>query len=64
MEARLTTTFRCVKDRYTGQATGEKFLLRYDRATGMLNEVTFDGEAAGFTDETKTTDGEDKESDF
>jgi twinkle protein len=62
---RLTTIFRCVKDRYTGQANGETFLLRYDRETGMLDEadpVAPNGEAHGFTDE--TTNGENTNSDF
>ncbi len=35
---RSTTTFRVLKDRYTGQATGEVFFLRYDAKTGRLNQ--------------------------
>jgi twinkle protein len=35
---RSTTTFRVLKDRYTGQATGEVFFLRYDAASGKLFE--------------------------
>ena len=35
---RQTTTFRVLKDRFTGQATGEKFGLRYDKYTGILTE--------------------------
>lgn len=35
---RQTTTFRVLKDRYTGQATGEVFFLRYDAQTGRLFE--------------------------
>lgn len=35
---RSTTTFRVLKDRYTGQATGEVFFLRYDAASGRLFE--------------------------
>lgn len=35
---RSTTTFRIVKDRYTGQATGAIFHLRYDPVTGMMYE--------------------------
>jgi twinkle protein len=31
-----TTTFRVLKDRYTGRATGKTLLLGYDRDTGML----------------------------
>lgn len=34
IEERSTTTFRILKDRYTGQATGNTFLLGYDPATG------------------------------
>lgn len=36
---RQTTTFRILKDRYTGRATGEVFYLGYDSQTGMLAEV-------------------------
>lgn len=32
------TTFRILKDRYTGDAAGITFGLAYDRATGLLNE--------------------------
>ena len=39
---RCTTTVRVLKDRYTGRATGECFFIRYDRDTGMLNEVSAD----------------------
>lgn len=35
---RQTTTVRVLKDRYTGQATGEVFFLRYDTKTGILHE--------------------------
>jgi twinkle protein len=35
-EERSTTTFRVLKDRYTGQATGELIFLGYDRDTGRL----------------------------
>lgn len=37
-EERHTTTVRIIKDRYTGKATGEKFRLGYDHATGRLYE--------------------------
>lgn len=36
MEERQTTTFRVLKDRYTGQATGEVIYLRYQQDTGRL----------------------------
>lgn len=39
-DERLTTTFRVLKDRYTGQATGHVFRLKYDLATGTLIETT------------------------
>jgi twinkle protein len=35
-EERQTTTFRILKDRYTGQATGQLIKLGYDRITGRL----------------------------
>lgn len=35
---RQTTTFRVLKDRYTGQATGETFFLRYEADSGRLRE--------------------------
>jgi twinkle protein len=40
-EDRLTT-FRCLKDRNTGQATGKTLLLDYDHETGLLSETTLD----------------------
>ena len=43
---RHVTRVRCLKDRYTGRATGQMFYLRYDAATGRLHETDnpFDGE--------------------
>ncbi len=38
MTARHTTTFRILKDRYTGQSTGMTFFLGYDADTGLLYE--------------------------
>jgi twinkle protein len=35
-ETRQTTTFRILKDRYTGQSTGEVFYLGYDKQSGTL----------------------------
>lgn len=35
-EERSITTLRCLKDRYTGRATGETFLLGYDQERGLL----------------------------
>lgn len=51
---RQTTTFRVLKDRFTGRATGEVIYLGYDHDTGMLHEVSGEGmsptsaEDAGF----------------
>jgi len=38
---RRTTTFRCLKDRFTGSATGEIFFLQYDQASGRLSETAY-----------------------
>lgn len=35
------STFRCVKDRYTGRANGNTMCLRFDRETGQLIESEF-----------------------
>jgi twinkle protein len=35
---RTTTTFRVLKDRYTGNSTGSTFYLGYDKETGILHE--------------------------
>jgi twinkle protein len=51
------TTFRVLKDRYTGDATGVTFGLSYDRETGRLHECelpTDDGD--GFKDESASGD--------
>lgn len=58
---RRTTTFRVLKDRYTGQATGETFLMLYNPDTGMLEEKEGARSASnmGFAEE-----GDDKPSDF
>jgi twinkle protein len=36
---------RVIKDRFTGQATGKTFHLRYDPITGLLNPIDPDVEA-------------------
>ena len=41
-EERQTTTFRILKDRYTGQATGKTFLLGYNVEKGRLIEKDAD----------------------
>ena len=51
---RQTTTFRVLKDRYTGQATGSLLYLGYDSVTGRLNETTKPLEKGTFKDETET----------
>jgi twinkle protein len=50
---RQTTTFRVLKDRYTGQATGKTILLGYDQESGRLHETTgeFDQDGPGFPDD-------------
>jgi twinkle protein len=35
------TTFRCLKDRYTGRATGNTMCLAYDQDTGLISESEF-----------------------
>jgi twinkle protein len=37
-EDRALTTLRCLKDRYSGSATGLTWALRYDANTGLLSE--------------------------
>jgi twinkle protein len=51
---RATTTLRCLKDRYTGRATGKKMYLGYDQENGMLYETVAPDAAEhnGFKDET------------
>lgn len=51
-QARHTSTIRILKDRYTGQATGKVFYLRYNPNTGKMNEVTGDDFGEEFEDET------------
>jgi twinkle protein len=38
MAVRTTSTFRCIKDRLTGQSTGQTFWLRYDPLTSLQEE--------------------------
>jgi twinkle protein len=35
------TTLRCLKDRYTGRATGKTITLAYDTTTGLISECLF-----------------------
>jgi len=39
VDERKKTILRCLKDRFSGQATGKTFSLRYDSDTGLLKEV-------------------------
>jgi twinkle protein len=41
---RQTTTFRVLKDRFTGRATAEKFGLLYNRDSGILSECSLEEE--------------------
>jgi twinkle protein len=62
---RTITTFRVLKDRYTGRATGQVFYLGYDFDTGMLFETEKPKAASehGFDDEDEPA-GESKGGDF
>ena len=53
---RSITTFRVLKDRYTGRSTGQVVYLGYDRETGHLFETTLpdEGEKHGFGNESQT----------
>lgn len=57
---RQVTTLRILKDRYTGQATGETIYLGYDGNTGLLSQIEGNPfEEASFKDETHShSDGE------
>lgn len=51
------TTFRILKERETGDATGRTFGLAYNRDTGLFEEVELaEGGAEGFKDETRNED--------
>lgn len=47
IEDRHTTTFRILKDRYTGQATGKTFRLQYAQDTGLLSVCEGEAEEEG-----------------
>ena len=54
---RETTTFRILKDRYTGQATGQTIALKYDHTTGLLAEGDFpDDKDSPFPDDSPQED--------
>lgn len=52
-DTRHTTTLRCLKDRYTGQATGCTVKIKYNKNTGRLFEIDSadDDGSEGFTEE-------------
>lgn len=52
---RTTTTFRILKDRHTGRATGQTFFLGYDPKEGMLFEKEAGAEEYGFAEEDFST---------
>lgn len=54
-EERQTTTFRILKDRYTGQSTGHTLSLGYDQETGRLFEIAQTADDYGFDDNPATT---------
>lgn len=43
-DERQITTFRVLKDRFTGRATGQTFKLKYNKANGFLTEYNLDKE--------------------
>ena len=49
-EERSTTTLRCLKDRFTGGATGMTLSLLYDNATGLLSVGEPRPKEGGFSD--------------
>lgn len=53
LKVRMTTLLRFLKDRYTGQATGQVLYLGYDTETGRLFITEAPEEQATFTDTTK-----------
>jgi twinkle protein len=55
---RRTTTFRVLKDRFTGAAAGEKFHFTYDHETGRLYECPPAEEQADYGFEDQSEDGE------
>ena len=49
-EEASTTTFRILKDRYTGQATGKVIYLGYEGSTGLIIPKS---ESSGFSSSTR-----------
>lgn len=52
---RSTTTFRCLKDRFTGRGTGKTFHLQFDQDTGLLYESSPPEVTQSFTREAPAT---------
>ncbi len=59
-----TTTFRILKDRYTGQATGKTIRLGYDQETGMLYEKGGEPQSNDYGFANEETPEPEGESDF
>lgn len=57
---RHLTTFRVLKDRYTGTGTGVTFYLNYEAETGMLTEAEGPPVKEGFKDERGSKHGTDE----
>lgn len=55
-EERQTTTFRILKDRYTGQSSGSTLSLKYDHSTGRLVVADNCNNNTPFKDETSQGD--------
>lgn len=56
-DMRITTTFRVLKDRYTGRGTGAVFYMRYNQETGMLFPVKLGSDAVKSSFEEDTPQG-------
>lgn len=62
-ETQSVTTFRILKDRYTGQGTGKIIYLKYDVDTGLLDEMDHDP-FAEYDDEGDFEDGDEAKDDI
>lgn len=51
VQERQRTTVRIIKDRFTGQSTGETFFLGYERERGILHEQAYTPSESKFQDE-------------
>lgn len=57
---RNVSTFRCLKDRYTGRSTGETTYMRYNTDTGRLLEDTTFNPEEDYSDTTGNPEGADE----